>query len=51
MPDGTALVVVVDSPPLVHPYSDGDMSVFDVSGRSEPRLLTPPLPFAPGSSR
>jgi Tol biopolymer transport system component len=51
MPDGTALVVVVDSPPLVHPYSDGDMSVFDVSGRSEPRLLTPPLPSAPGSSQ
>ena len=49
-PDGGSLLVNHDSKPFTTPYFDGELSLFDASGVAEPRLLTPPLPIAPGGS-
>lgn len=47
-PNGASLLVNHDSEPLTTPYFDGELSLLDASGASEPRLLTPPLPIGPG---
>jgi dipeptidyl aminopeptidase/acylaminoacyl peptidase len=47
-PDGASLLVNHDSAPFTTPYFDGELSLLDASGVAEPRLLTPPLPRAPG---
>ncbi|HSM02782.1 MAG TPA: hypothetical protein VK960_10155, partial [Acidimicrobiia bacterium] len=41
-PDGSALIVEIDSPPLSMPHHDGELTMFDVA-TGEPRLLVPPL--------
>ncbi len=48
-PDSASLVVNHDSEPLTTPSFDGELSLFDATGVDEPRLLTPPLPIAPGT--
>jgi len=47
-PDGGSLLVNHDSAPFTTPYFDGELSLFEASGVTEPRLLTPPLPIGPG---
>jgi Tol biopolymer transport system component len=46
-PDGTSLLVNHHSPPHIAGF-DGDLTLVDVSGAAEPRLVTPPLPNGPG---
>ncbi|HEX5672253.1 MAG TPA: hypothetical protein VFY46_05970 [Acidimicrobiia bacterium] len=41
-PNGTSLVVQVDSPPFLTPATDGKLSLFDALGEREERVLTPP---------
>ena len=47
-PDSASIVVNHDNFPFTTPYFDGELSLVDVFGRAEPRLLTPPLPIGPG---
>jgi hypothetical protein len=48
-PDGGALVVQLDFLPNTYPCCDGELGLFDVFGVAQPRVLTPPLPKAPGA--
>jgi dipeptidyl aminopeptidase/acylaminoacyl peptidase len=48
-PNSASLVVNHDRAPFSTPYFDGELTLFDASGRGEPRLLTPPLPALPGT--
>ena len=42
-PDGSAIVVEIDSPPHVRGHHDGELTVFDAAGVGKPRSLVPPL--------
>jgi dipeptidyl aminopeptidase/acylaminoacyl peptidase len=46
-PDGASLVIAHDD--AATNYFDGDLSLFDVDGKAEPRRFAPPLPSSPGA--
>lgn len=46
-PDGASLVIAHDDDATA--YMDGDLSLFDADGKTEPRRFAPPLPSYPGA--
>jgi Tol biopolymer transport system component len=46
-PDGASLVIAHDD--AATDYFEGDLSLFDVDGKAEPRRFAPPLPSFPGA--